>query len=63
VTLNSMIISRISAQFVLCHVMNRKHLDSSLQLRDALIAKLIFHQLRMEEVTINLNDTNEEVGT
>ena len=41
---------------------HRKHLDSNLQMRDALIAKLVFHQLRMEEVTINLNGTNEEVN-
>ncbi|XP_065912629.1 interaptin-like [Dysidea avara] len=42
--------------------LEKKHLDSNLQMRDALIAKLVFHQLRMEEVTINLNGTNEEIS-
>jgi len=61
VTLNCMICG-VLVQFIL-NVINRKHLDSRLQMRDALIAKLIFHQLRMEKATINLNDTNQEVST
>ena len=41
---------------------DRKQLQSNLQLRDALIAKIIFHNIQMEESTHNLQDTMKEVG-
>jgi len=46
--------------FVL-HEYNRKQLNSNLQMRDALVAKFVFHQLRMQEVAFNLSVTENEV--
>lgn len=40
----------------------RKELFSNLQLRDALMAKIIFHKIQMEEVTHNLQETKKEVN-
>ena len=40
---------------------DRKELLSDLQLRDALMAKIVFHNIRMEEVTNNLQETKKEV--
>lgn len=41
---------------------NRKELHCNLQLRDALMAKIVFHIIQMEEMSHNLQDTKEEVG-
>lgn len=40
---------------------DRKELYSDLQLRDTLMAKIIFHQIQMEEMTSNLIETKAEV--
>lgn len=40
---------------------DRKELHSDLQLRDALMAKIVFHNIRTEEVTHNLEETKKEV--
>ena len=41
---------------------NRKSLASNLQLRDSLIAKIIFHQIQADEMAVNLQETNREVS-
>ena len=41
---------------------NRKELQCNLQLRDVLMAKIVFHNIQMEEVSCNLQDTKKEVG-
>ena len=38
-----------------------KQLVSGLQMRDSLIAKIIFHTIQWEEVTSNLEDTEKDV--
>ena len=43
-------------------LIDRKELHSDLQLRDALMAKIVFHNIQMEEVTHNLQETLKEVS-
>ncbi|XP_065910412.1 myosin heavy chain, striated muscle-like [Dysidea avara] len=42
--------------------LEQKSLQSNLQLRDALIAKIIFHQIQADEMTVNLNETSKEIS-